>query len=71
MKTVTQAEFDAFVTSYPRKLYREVFTMGEPPMTVFRDGREIVAQRLHGMVDAWQIAEQTQDCGNATNLETP
>jgi hypothetical protein len=36
-KTVTRAELDAFVRGYPRKLERDVFFAGEPPMISWND----------------------------------
>jgi hypothetical protein len=36
-KTVSKAEFDAFIAAYPRKLVRDVAAMYEPPLLTFND----------------------------------
>lgn len=37
MKTVTRAEFEAFIAAYPRPLAKDIAGMFEPPLLTYND----------------------------------
>jgi hypothetical protein len=37
LKPCTKTEFDAFIAAYPRKLERNVFMAGDPPLVTYND----------------------------------